>query len=143
MGPVGATRAVGTAAVTLIAEPVATWVRPTVTAGAGPKTVSQLSAMELWDAAIVGTVTNRVAITVRPVPVAGVNVKVTDWLLVAPAQADAIVKLNCVATLVEETGRTAGLGNTTAAEEEVTVTFTAAPAVTNVIPTVPGVGPVP
>jgi hypothetical protein len=143
MGPVGATRAVGTAAVTLMAVPVATWVRPTVTGADGPKTVSQVSAMEFWVAAIVGVVTNRVAITVSPVPVAGVNVKVTCWLLVAPAQADAMVKLNCVATLVEETDRLAGLGNTTAAEEDVTVTFTAAPAVTNVIPTVPGVGPVP
>jgi hypothetical protein len=80
-------------AVTFTALPVTAWVIPTIPA-VGPSSVSQLRVKELGFATRVAlVVTASVAVTVRAVPVAGVNVSVTCWPLVAPAQPEAIVKL--------------------------------------------------
>ena len=83
----------------------------------------------------------KVAFTVRSVPVEGVKVSTTTWPLVAPLQPAATLKAKLVATLVEPTDKTAGLGSTTGPAGAVTVTLTALPATASVMPTAAGVGP--
>src|SRR5580700_8633997 len=84
------------------------------------------------------------AVVIVPMVVVTVSVRVVA--AVTPLQPAAMLKVKLVATVVEETERTAGLGSTTALVAAVpavavTVTFPALAPTASVIPTVTGLGP--
>ena len=79
-------------------------------------------------------------------PPARVKVRVRAVAAVTPLQPAAMLKVKLVATVVEETERTAGLGSTTAdvaavPAVAVTVTLPALAPVASTMPTVTGAGP--